>query len=143
MIETDFADIPYVGVLVASLVNMVLGMVWFSMPLFGRPWMALTHPGKTQEDLAKGPKTGYVVALLASLVTALFLAYLLLLLQAETVLDAFRVAVTLWVGFIATAYAQTYIFGGKPLKLYLIDSTYYLVLLLGQALILVLWPFAF
>jgi len=50
-------DINYVAVVVAALVPMFLGALWYSTALFARPWMQAVD--QTQDEL-KGAQLGYV-----------------------------------------------------------------------------------
>ena len=45
----------------------------------------------------------------------------------------------LWIGFVATAYAATYVFSQKSLKLWAIDAGYFLAVLMAQGALLAAW----
>jgi hypothetical protein len=49
-------EINYLAVLVAALVSMVIGGLWYSPLLFGNIWMKLS--GITQKDVEKAKKQG-------------------------------------------------------------------------------------
>lgn len=67
------ADINYVAVLVAALIFMAVGFVWYALPVFGKSWMKET--GLKEADLKAGPGTGYVLAMLGGLFQAYVLAH--------------------------------------------------------------------
>ena len=64
-------DINYVAVLVAALVPMFLGALWYSTALFARPWMRAVD--RTQEEL-KGGQLGYVISAIGALLMSYALA---------------------------------------------------------------------
>jgi hypothetical protein len=63
-------NINFLAVLVAALIPMVLGFVWYNPKVFGNAWMAAT--GMTHE---KAKNTNMVVVLSVSFVLALMLAF--------------------------------------------------------------------
>lgn len=132
-------DLNWLAILAATLTNMVWGMLWYTPFLFGNVWMRLAHPGKTEEDLRNGPKTGYVVALVGAFVMAIVLAVLLRAGGASGVVDGLLMGVLVWAGFVATTFAQAYVFGGKPFTLWAIDSGFNLPVLLTMGAILAAW----
>ena len=46
-------EVNYLAVLVAAIVNMVVGALWYSPLLFGKAWMKLTGFNKKQLKKAK------------------------------------------------------------------------------------------
>ena len=64
-------DINYVAVVVAALVPMFLGALWYSTALFARPWMRAVD--RTQEEL-KGAQLGYVISAVGALLMSYALA---------------------------------------------------------------------
>lgn len=61
--------INYLAVLVAAVLNMAIGALWYSPVLFAKPWMKAI--GKSMKDMGK-PGPGYALTTLGSLVMALF-----------------------------------------------------------------------
>lgn len=133
--------INYVAVLVAAIANMALGSVWYSPVLFGKTWIALTGltPEKMQEAKARGMGKTYAVAFLASLVLACVLAHAVELWAASTVGQALTLAFWAWLGFIAPVLLGSVLWEGKPVRLYVLNVSYYLVALVLMAAILVQW----
>jgi hypothetical protein len=120
-------DINYVAVVVAALVPMFLGALWYSTALFARPWMRAVD--RTQQEL-KGAQLGYVI----SAVGALFMSYALARIdrwaKVDDLWNGALVGLLIWVGFVATVLAVNTYFSGRPLKLWLINAGYQFVALL-------------
>lgn len=135
MIEMSVRWLP---VLVATLAHMVLGAAWFGV--FAKPWSALAHPGKSQEQIAAGPKWIYGIAAGGGLVSAIVLDAVLRSLAVDSVGAALAATVALWVGFVAVKYATTYAFEYRPWTLLAIDAGYPLASMLVMALVFGFWP---
>jgi len=138
---TNMPTPDWIAVLVAGLAMFLLGGLWYSPLLFARAWMPLAHPGKTEDDLRKqgAGAASYVFAFVAGLVAIATVAYF-----AEAMggglWDGVRAGLYCAVGIVATTFGTTYLFGGKPMRLYLIDAGYQMVGLVLGGLIYGAWP---
>ena len=121
-------DLNWIAVVVAALVPMVLGALWYSPVLFAQPWMRAV--GKTEEDLRSGATTGYVVAALAALVISYSLARIVRWAEVDDLWNGALVGLLAWIGFVATTSGVNTVFAGRPRSLFAIDSGYYLTALL-------------
>ena len=130
-------DINLVAVLVAAVLSMVVGFVWYGKPLFASAWMKET--GLKEKDIAEGPGTGYALTMLGALVEAYVLAHFIDYTDAVTWLDGALTALWLWAGFVAYALGVNYIFAKRSFRLWTIDAGYFLVLLLLQGALLAVW----
>lgn len=133
-------NVNLVAVLVAAAVQMALGFLWYSPMLFGNTWMKLV--GIKPSDMEKGKKEmpkSAGLGFLAAVVMTFILAQVIGFMQAATLVDGVLAGFWMWLGFVATVLAGFVIWEGKPVKLYLINSGYYLVALLLSSAILVLW----
>lgn len=131
-------DINYLAILVSAVAQMVVGSVWYSPVLFGRTWMKAV--GKTETEIKKSAKGGaYFWAFIASLVTAYVLAFAVQVVEATTITDAILLGFWLWLGFVVTTSAGVQIFEGRPLKLFILNTGYYLVSLIIMTIILTMW----
>jgi Protein of unknown function (DUF1761) len=119
-------DINYVAVVVAALVPMFLGALWYSTALFARPWMRAVD--RTQEEL-KGAQFGYVI----SAIGALFMSYALARIdrwaEVDDLWNGALVGLLVWVGFVAPVLGVNTYFAGRPGRLWLINAGYQLVAL--------------
>lgn len=129
-------NINILAVIVAAVSTMVVGFVWYALPVFGRSWMAAI--GKTEAELGS-PGPAYALTLVGSFVRALALALVVGVAPAQTLLDGALVGLLVGVGFEATSYAATYIFSSRSLTLYLIDAGYHVVSLIVMGAILGVW----
>jgi hypothetical protein len=129
-------EINYLAVLVAGLLSMVIGFVWYSMSVFGKTWMEESK--LKMKDMGKaGP--GYALVTVGSLVQAYVLAHFIDFTSATTWSEGVVTATWLWIGFVATAYAATYVFSKRSLKLWMIDAGYFLAVLVAQGALLAVW----
>ncbi|MBI4836746.1 MAG: DUF1761 domain-containing protein [Candidatus Abawacabacteria bacterium] len=132
--------INYLAVLVAAIAAMVIGAVWYSPLLFGKPWMKLMgwSEAKMKEKPASAGKAmaGMAVfALVMAYVLAHFVDYTAATTWAQGVITAFW----LWLGFVVTTISSQSLFENRPWGLFWISAAYYLVSLAVMAVILVLW----
>ncbi len=131
-------EINYIVVLVAAVVDYVIGVIWYSPALFGKRWMLAV--GKSEQDCKR---TNMGVALTGAFVSAVMMAYVLALfigfVQAKTVLSGAGIGLWAWVGFVAAPNLCNYLFAGWPRDLYLINNGYHLVSLLVMGAILAVW----
>ena len=133
-------DINLLAVLVAALVSIILGFVWYG-PLFGKTWMQLS--GFTAKDMEKAKKKGmtktYILMIIGTLVSSYVLAHFVDYLQATDFNGALQAGFWLWLGFIAPVQLGIVLWEGKPWTLYFINVAYYLVNLILMATILAVW----
>ncbi len=131
--------INYWAVLVAALVNMFVGSMWYG-PVFGNLWKKLM--GFTDESM-KAMKLTATQAVAMGFVTALIMAYVLthfaFMAGAVGASDALELAFWVWLGFFFTNSASSFLWEGKPIQLFLLNAAEQLVALVGMALVLVLW----
>lgn len=128
----------WVAVVVAALVPMVLGAVWYAPPVFGNVWMHLID--KKPEDLPQGAlPRAYALMFVAALVLSFVLAHVLGWANATTAISGLRVALTVWIGFVMATSAGGYIFEGRPAKLYWLNNGFQGVALVIMGIILAVW----
>ncbi|MEK7569589.1 MAG: DUF1761 domain-containing protein [Patescibacteria group bacterium] len=131
--------INYWAVLVAAIVNFVVGWLWYG-PLFGKMWKGLM--GMTDESMkamAMKPMTAMFWGFVSSLVLAYVLVHFVVMAGAVGIAGAFSLAFWLWLGFMATQSIGVYLWEGKPFKLFVLCAGYQLVATFLAALVLVLW----
>ncbi len=133
-------EINYVAVVVAALIPMLIGSLWYSKMLFGGIWLKeMGWSDKVMEEKKKKAGKSYAGSLVASLVTAYVLAHLLNLLGASDIKMAFQAAGWLWLGLTAAPALSSALFEDRSLKSYAIHASYNLATLLAMAAILVSW----
>jgi hypothetical protein len=129
-------DINYWAVIVAAAVPVVLGALWYSPAMFARSWMQAA--GRTPEE-ASGASMGLVLSAVGGLLASYALARIEHWAEVDDLLNGALVGLLVWVGFVATVLAVTTYFGGRPLKLWLINAGYQLLSLVLMGGILGTW----
>lgn len=124
------------AILVSSVVNMGVGVVWYSPVLFGTSWTRLSG---AKMDEGTGRMVEYAGAYFSGLILAAILALVLSMTGIQTVWEGLIVALVVWLGFTAApAFANT-IFESRPFGLWGINSAYPLVSIVLMTVILVVW----
>jgi hypothetical protein len=129
---------PVLGVALAALLPFLVGLVWYAPWLFGTQWERLhgyDDPARRSDLMANAPRN-YLTSLVAYLVMALVLRFLLYRLAASDAAAALRLALICWLGFMATLGLTTVLFALQPLTLWLIDAGFQLIYLCLMALVL-------
>jgi hypothetical protein len=132
----ESADVNWLAVVVAALIPMALGALWYSPRLFARPWLAAT--GRTVEDVS-GAGLGYALSAVGALLGATVLSYVVDWAEADELIDGALLGGTIWLGFIATTLAVNTYFGGRPRNLWLIDNGYQVISYVLMGALLAVW----
>lgn len=134
-------QVNYLAVILAGVVSMAIGFLWYSYALFGRPWMKLM--GYTKESLKEAQKKMgpmYGVSFILSLLTAYVLSHVMALsqnyYQYNMLLAGVGSAFWMWIGFIMPVQATDVIFGGKKWALFAIHTGYQLASMLAMGVVL-------
>lgn len=123
---------------------MALGFLWYG-PFFGKSWVTLSglSPEKMNEAKAKGMGKTFTIAFIGSLVMSYVLLHSLVF--ASTYLKVSGISAGLmagfwnWLGFIAPVSLGVVLWEGKPWKLWLMNSGYYLISLMVMGVIFATW----
>jgi hypothetical protein len=132
--------VDYLAVLVATLAAFAVGAVWYSV-LFQRSWKELMG---FSDEAMRTMKMTPALAMTGGFVTTLILVYALAslmdVLPISTALEAAWFGLMISVGFIATTQANIIWYENKPLKLFFINASHYIVAVIAAALVLFYWP---
>jgi hypothetical protein len=134
------AGLNYLAVLVAAIVNMVVGALWYSPAVAGKRWMELM--GFKQEDMQKrmsGAPRAYILTFVASLLMAYALARVIWYAEAFTLTAGAMIGLLAWLGFVVTSHAANYLFEGKSFPLFTLNMGYHLVGLVLMGALLGAW----
>ncbi len=133
-------SVNYLAVVVAAVVSIIIGSLWYSPLLFGNVWMRLQRFTKKDMDKAKqkGMVKSYIMASIGSLVTAFVLGYLIDMIGKD-VYTGILLALLAWLGFIVTTSLGSVLWEGKPVSLYVLNILFHLVNLVVMGLILGAW----
>jgi len=128
------------AVLVAGVVYMVVGMIWYG-PLFGKLWKSLMgFTDESVKNMPLKPMTAMVWGLVSALVLAYVLAHFAFYAGVIDVQGALWYASWVWLGFLATNTIGSYLWEGKSFKLFVLNAGAQLVSVALMSLVLVLWP---
>ena len=135
----DLSGINYLAVVIAILINMGLGALWYSPVLFAKPWMAAN--GFTEESIreAGGATKGYVVSVIVSVVVAFAIASFAEAADSDTAIEGLILGLAAGLAFVATTAGVSYLFESRPLKLYLINAGYPVVSFALMGLLIGAW----
>ena len=131
-------EVNWLAIIVAAAVKFALGWGWYSPPVFGRQWMALT--GISEAEMRSGPG---VTALIAEAITDLIMAYVLarfvLHYGATSLLEGAVIGFMAWLGFVATVTLASVFYERRPSRLWVINNGYLLLSLVVMGAILGVW----
>ncbi len=134
-------DVPinYWAILVAAIVNMAVGMVWYAPPVFGALQMKVLGLHDGDKGAKKDMWKTYGFSAVSSLVLSYILAHFVGYVGAQTVLDGFQAAFWIWLGFVVTTNAASVVYERRPFQAYLINMGFKLVSLAIMGAILAEW----
>ena len=130
--------INWLAFIVAVLARMALGAVWFSPPLFVKPWLAAS--GVSEEQMKETLPKALAIDLVGSLVMAFVLVHAVKYAGAQGIGQGAAVGFLNWLGFVAVVTLSAAVHEHRPLKLWLIGNGYQLVALIVMGAILAAWP---
>lgn len=133
VLDLNLSAINPWAVVVAGLVHMVIGLIWFRPKLFGNAWTRLT--GKQMNPAPKW----MVAGLFGHLAIAFVLAEFVLLAGATTAIEGAFVGILVWIGFFVTLELGEIIWEKIPLQLFAIRIGDHLVGLSLAGAVLAVW----
>jgi hypothetical protein len=109
-------NINYIAVLVAAVAQFIFGAIWY-MPIFGKLWGKIHGFDKVspeeQKVMTKKMAPLLVVQFIFTLVTTIVLAFLI---SNFPDLSVYKLAFSLWIGFIVPTQVAAVLFGGTNPK---------------------------
>jgi hypothetical protein len=126
------------AILVSAVIQWLLGAVWYSPALFARQWAAMVGISKDSSK-SKTMVLGMIASFIGSLVTSFVLAHVVLWSGAQTFGIGALIGLILWMGFIAAPLWASYIYEGRPARLFAINTGYWLVALMISGGLLAVW----
>lgn len=135
-------DINWVAIVVAVLVNMVVGSIWYMPSMFGKEWSKLV--GRKMSDMRKNAQQSYVLTTVGAFVQAYILAHFVTYAAYfYPTYSNFSVGVLTglwaWLAFVAVPQGVNTLFAGTRKKLWAINTSYFLVVLLINGVLLASW----
>lgn len=131
-----------IPVIVAGVVNMVIGALWYSPFVMGKLWMR--SMGKTEDEIKQGyssAKMGliYVTNTIASLLFAYVLAHIVKFANLNSFTQGANAGFWVWLGFVVTTVIAGYMYESRPKMLYFIFIIYQLFSIVLMGGILAMW----
>ena len=135
----EIANINWLAVLVAAILRLVVGSIWFSPIAFVKPWQQLT--GVTPESMQKGLVKAIVIDFILSLVMAFVLYHAIMYAtnMAPSVVGGVLVALLNWLGFVLATHLPLWAYENRSLKLIAIGTGSNLVSLVLMGALFGLW----
>jgi hypothetical protein len=124
------------AVLVAALIQWVLGALWYSL-FFRKPWMALV--GHKSEGRPKGAIVAVTSSFIGGLLLSFVLAHIVYWAGAMTWHRGAFLGFICWLGFIAVPLSAEHQYERRPCKLFAINAGYWLVALVVTGIVLAVW----
>src|SRR4051812_24678592 len=112
-------DVSWFPVIVAAVIYMLIGWVWYSPAGFGKQWSKLA--GRKMGDMGDG-WGGMGVMLVAAFLQAFLLANLVRDIGINTMRDGLLLGLVLWAGFVGATSLGDVLFGGRPWKLWQLNN---------------------
>ncbi|HSX10745.1 MAG TPA: DUF1761 domain-containing protein [Chlamydiales bacterium] len=110
-------QIDVITIVIAAVLNMVIGYLWYSKWLFGPAWAKLEHGNK-----GCNKKLALLYGFINSLVIAYFLGFFEMYMGVTSVTDGMFVGFCAWLGFTATTQISPVIWSDFPFKGFLLHT---------------------
>ncbi len=133
--------INHLAVLVAAIVAYAVGAIWYSPIGFIKPWTKMMaefrgdHAKKMSLTMQQAMILGFIFTLLLSYV----FAYFVVIAGVADLPGVLTLGFWLWLGFSVTTLANSWLYEGKSLKLFLFNAAHLLVAFEALALVYGLW----
>ncbi len=113
-----------IGILVAAIAYMLIGVVFYSQWVLGRFWPDLVnHMQKRAEGV---PTKVYLGAFISATVIAYAMGCFLNMAHAKTIASGVFIGLLAWAGVILPTIFSPVLFGKKSLEMFWLDAVYYL-----------------
>lgn len=134
-----FGNLPFITIIVAAILGMGVGFVWYAPWAFGKLWLA--SKGWTDE-LLKEKKQGksmaptYIYMTLGNIVLAFVITVLFNSLIVVGLSGIFTLALLTWLGFVVPVKLGDYLYGGDTFTFFLISIGYNLAAITVMSLVI-------
>jgi hypothetical protein len=128
-------QVNWIAIIVATLVNLVIGGIWYAPKVFGDSWSKIV--GLKEEEMKKDAPKAMAGALAMGFILAFVLAHVSYVaaeyFNSSLTMSALNSAFWLWLGVGFTTFVTQGLFERRPLKWTLITSSNLLVTMLAMA----------
>ena len=138
-VEADMQPVPiHAGpFIVAVLIKVIVGALWYSPLLFLKPWQQLT--GVSDEAMKGGMAKGMATWIIGALLMAFVLAHAVFYAGAKDAGTGAAVGFANWVGFILVVLLDDWAAAKRPFKLLAINAGSNLVALVLMGIVFGAW----
>jgi|SRR5579863_9652201 uncharacterized protein DUF1761 len=125
------------ALIVAALIRIVIGALWFSPPAFQSQWLKIV--GMDEATMRGGLPRAIAVDVVGSLVMAFVLVHAVVYAGAATIWQGAAVGFFNWLGFIAVVQISETMHEHRPLQFFWIATAYNLIALVLMGALLAVW----
>jgi hypothetical protein len=125
-------------VIAAAVLNMAIGMLWYSPVIFGKLWIKAMSKTPEEFKLQVNPLI-YVFNTIAALVFAYVLAHLMKFAFINSFSQGVLIGFWVWLGFVITTVIPGYLYEGRSKLLYFIFIFYQLISICLMGGLLAIW----
>ena len=129
--------INWLAVLASAVAAFMLGGLWFSPVMFAKQWFVAL--GKTKEETGM-PGPSMALSFVVTLVMATALAMIMARMPQMSTGGSIRFGLAVGAGIVATGMASDYAFTNWSRKLYWIQASYHVLMVVIMCVILGAWP---
>ena len=135
----EIPNINWLAVLVAAILRLAVGTIWFSPIAFVKPWKQLT--GVTPESMQRGLVRAVIIDFVLSLIMAFVLYHAVMdaTAMAPTILSGVAVGFLNWIGFVLATHLPLWAYENRSLKLISIGTGSNLVSIVLMGALFGLW----
>ena len=124
----------WLGLALSSLAAVAVAIIWYAPPVFGNTWQKLA--GIKDKELKSRLASKTLITLIMIVITAVVLKRFYVISNPQTLFEAMKVVVWIWLGFIVTYVVAGGSFEKVPYKLMLVDLLGQLILLMAMGAVL-------
>jgi len=133
---SDFSQLNFLAILVAVIINQVLGAFWYSV-LFGKAWMK--EVGINEKDINKKEATkGFILALVFAIIAFMVIALIIQYTGADSLSKGIIIGILLGI-LVAVPMATNYTYENRSQKLFFINAFYPIISYTIGSAILAVW----
>lgn len=124
------------AIIVVTVLGMVIGWIWYG-PAFGKQWMKMV--GIKKKDTEKINPWLMLFAVLVNAVMFTVFSYFIDVFAVSKISQGIALGAVFWLGFLAPKDMSPVLWEKKPMRLFLINSSYSLVMMVVAGVILAIW----
>ena len=135
----DMSSINWLAVVVCVVLSMIIGTVWYNPKVFYTAWWKGIGKSESDMGMAKAGPMLWGLTILASLVEAVAVAFMLKAMNATGPAAGAAAGFMLWLGFIAPTNLVNKLFAGHGFRVWAIEAGNHLLNMLVFGAVLGAW----